>query len=802
MIVNYFCENSNHVSLSHRIHNELSREDEIEARVLMLDWEPETSEWVTARIDEDQFEIDVLNILTEDEQTLLRSRMIVSSRRREIIYGLAFDYFAQFLGTRKPVVVQFNDTSFRGEILARACKNTGTKRVLVQDGFLNFTSKSGDLRKSDKNYGWGSSNPAALAVWGQKTKDAIIDRHNIPADTIHVVGAVNPNFSIPRKVIKRACQQKPRVLWADQPLVDQNKVNKQEWLRELREIAGALSDFEVGFKFHPSTTAKSRLDIRSCLGDSVRILDGDFESSSSDLAKHFDVVFTYYSTIFIEALSSNIPCVVYATRCTDIELVKIAHPLLSYSENLESLKAEISEAAAKSYQGEAVSEIKDFLLGAEGAEQVGAILRPLLQRADEYVRSRQSVDVELFTALRRLDSAQVTVLGGEFGDHIGVAKPIKLLFEQSHTLGLNVKLQPVTKYNDSVSLEQVARSSVVIINSFGVIRSSTSQYLKKLKKLCEIRRIPIVFYCHETEFVFERLQEKIGGKLKYFVQNILSNAYVFCVSDRQATWLSGFRSRGLKLVYNAINPHRGEVNTLEVGASTTPTVMMVGTLQKRKGVDLFSQVADMAAASHADITFVWLGGKTSETDDCYLSENVEWRGHVGEPLVSAYLAQAKAFFLSSADDPLPLSVGEALCHSVPCIVYEKTGFSDFVLLNDCGAVYNTYDASAAYEALRKVLSQPSCEFQTQAVLNYVGKEAFCKRMVVALSEVLLAEEAKRRVPGHVPSPEQAFNSICPDRRSIYFRSALKEKLLEVLDRKLPKFIVRPGARILKLLGII
>jgi len=107
-----------------------------------------------------------------------------------------------------------------------------------------------------------------------------------------------------------------------------------------------------------------------------------------------------------------------------------------------------------------------------------------------------------------------------------------------------------------------------------------------------------------------------------------------------------------------------------------------GTMDWRKGVDLFIQVANRTVRymDNRDIYFCWIGGCLSRRtciEYHYEVEQLSLRGHLfflGEVADTApYMAELDLFLLTSREDPFPLVMLEAARQGVPIVCFEGGG---------------------------------------------------------------------------------------------------------------------------------
>lgn len=141
------------------------------------------------------------------------------------------------------------------------------------------------------------------------------------------------------------------------------------------------------------------------------------------------------------------------------------------------------------------------------------------------------------------------------------------------------------------------------------------------------------------------------------------------------------------------NPFRGrraearQVTCAKLGLpSDAKIVLGIGYLDKRKGGDLFVEMAAAVLKSHPDTYFVWVGNAEKTMHAAVTSRSVELG--IADRLIladfdrdlAAYYAAASVYALTSREDPFPNVVLEAVDAGTPVVAFEgATGASDFVL---------------------------------------------------------------------------------------------------------------------------
>lgn len=237
---------------------------------------------------------------------------------------------------------------------------------------------------------------------------------------------------------------------------------------------------------------------------------------------------------------------------------------------------------------------------------------------------------------------------------------------------------------------------------------------------CLLRRDTFI-YLHDTEHMLDGFAKNYPWRHRALARAMRRNP-LLCVSAAAAQlYRERFGATRTHVVYENLAPRRAP--------DFDPAkrhVLMVGALDPRKGVDLFSATADRAAAAGKPWQFHWLGGIAAK-DAGRRSENVTWWGWVDN--VDEFLTKADVFFLSSVDDPFPLGCLEALRARRRCIVFKKTGLAE-VLRGVAGcAVYEEHEAGAALAALEKVFGEtPDEAVYARLQTGHIDVNGFTERL--------------------------------------------------------------------------
>lgn len=228
--------------------------------------------------------------------------------------------------------------------------------------------------------------------------------------------------------------------------------------------------------------------------------------------------------------------------------------------------------------------------------------------------------------------------------------------------------------------------------------------------ICLLRK-DIRIYLHETGYVLDQFQGQ--APLRYrILARILGRNPILCVTKQaEAHYRERFGSTCTHVVYEC----PGDVEPPALDPDKTH-IVMVGSINERKGVELFSRVADLAAEAHPDWQFHWIGGKAT-MKDLYQSPKVTWHGWQWNP--RDIVRQCDLFFLSSIDDPCPLAALEALHMGKRCVAYKNTGTAELIEGVPGCAVYTEFDPDAARVVLSSAINANS--FSPKALRDAVAE---------------------------------------------------------------------------------
>jgi glycosyltransferase involved in cell wall biosynthesis len=254
-------------------------------------------------------------------------------------------------------------------------------------------------------------------------------------------------------------------------------------------------------------------------------------------------------------------------------------------------------------------------------------------------------------------------------------------------------------------LDQLAQQKFDFIVSNTVTNGDILPVLAQLN-------IPIVTYVHELDMGINQYTRP------EFFQNILnlSTSFIACAESVKQNLINnhGVDTTKIKVLpsllpESAIGFESSETNRVNLRKqySIPENAFLIGgmgTVDLRKGVDVFLQVARKSTESK-DIFFMWVGGQSTEIDyKNFLIDKkrldlsqVIFQASISNPL--EYMDIFDVFFVSSREDPYPLVVLEAAIIGKPIICFDKAGGAKDFVESDCGAIVDYLDVDAVVQKI-------------------------------------------------------------------------------------------------------
>lgn len=268
--------------------------------------------------------------------------------------------------------------------------------------------------------------------------------------------------------------------------------------------------------------------------------------------------------------------------------------------------------------------------------------------------------------------------------------------------------KPLSTRNKSKIFEYVRENPPNLIINNTVVNGSIVEKLKSLK-------IPIVSRIAELEGVIQ-IYNTNGESSK-----VLHNSdYFVAVSDAVKNNLihtHRIDKDRISVIYGYVKSidtgfHKSNRATIRKSLGIPEDAFVVlntNNLLYHKGFDLFVLLADMfAKRGIADFYFIWVGGDLSSQLHIGLRQdlskrkinNVRFIGHQSN--VMDFYAASDAFFLSSREDPFPISMLEAAQFGLPIIGFEQSGGVEEFIKKDGGFLVEYANITEVFDALIKL----------------------------------------------------------------------------------------------------
>lgn len=341
----------------------------------------------------------------------------------------------------------------------------------------------------------------------------------------------------------------------------------------------------------------------------------------------------------------------------------------------------------------------------------------------------------LLSVIKKIRKSDLCIIGYDFFASYGSWKPIyNYYLYNKNTILIN------KSNNNSTILTILAFlfGKQVLINGLWSL-----EHYEMLLFL--ILRKKTIIYLHETQYAFNDF--KNVNKIQYLITKlILKRSTIACVSKMQQSYLQTvFKAKYTYIISNnIILPNKSKVyNDKEDGLMLKKdnelNIIMIGSIQERKGTTLFSEVADLAKSKGEKWNFYWIGKKEGFTP-YYCSKNVKWLGK--KKNVYPYLNKSDIFFLSSIDDPFPLVCLEALSCKVKCIVYKNVGTAEIINEVKGCKVFNLYEPNEAYKCIKEVAKEILDESK---VNNIISEYCDIRRFSFKLNDLLSKNVGNRNL---------------------------------------------------------
>jgi glycosyltransferase involved in cell wall biosynthesis len=209
--------------------------------------------------------------------------------------------------------------------------------------------------------------------------------------------------------------------------------------------------------------------------------------------------------------------------------------------------------------------------------------------------------------------------------------------------------------------------------------------------------------------------KELRNRINKIKQEELSLAdYVICLSGfaKETLVQQGFNPENIFIAHLGFDPAKFQPKQ-NYQASGKLRVVFVGTLTRRKGIDLILEVHQQLA-DMMELTLIGPMADAIDLLDSYKGEYT-WHPHVDQGKLNILLNQADLFVFPSYLDSWAMVVIEAMACGLPVIVSENTGAREAVL-NNSGFVIPAGDADMLKEKI-------SYFYENRSALQIMGQAA-------------------------------------------------------------------------------
>ncbi len=292
--------------------------------------------------------------------------------------------------------------------------------------------------------------------------------------------------------------------------------------------------------------------------------------------------------------------------------------------------------------------------------------------------------------------------------NLGMNRPLKTAVSplKKHNIHLHFigARTPLHVLHNTIQNKKISYD-FVLFNSLASISQKTP-FSYHLWKIMRHLNIPLFIYWHETSWVFKK-HEQYARSAEQVRQMAYDDITHLVVSQAGADALSKqYPDIQSHLIYNTTTVP----TTLPPLATPTdpPMVINVASIQERKGTDLFVETAIKVCQQHSSVEFMWVGKGQPYGDwqqkikQAGLQDRILFSGQINNPHLLT--RRAAIFFLSSRDDPFPLSVLEAMAMGRTVMTFDVGGAPEAVA--EHGIQIPAFDTTVAADTMLDLLKRP------------------------------------------------------------------------------------------------
>lgn len=218
-------------------------------------------------------------------------------------------------------------------------------------------------------------------------------------------------------------------------------------------------------------------------------------------------------------------------------------------------------------------------------------------------------------------------------------------------------------------------------------------------------RRKVIYHVHGGGFqdFYEQAGGFVQGRIRHFIDDADT---VICLSDSwKRFFLLHFRPRYLMVLPNTVE----QVATRRHREPVKVIFLFMGKIGERKGIYDLLKAAAMLLPQYDKQFEIWIGGDGSTqvlhvlAESMGLTETVFYKGWVTGHAKEELFGKATVFVLPSYHEGLPVSILEAMSHSLPVIATDVGGIPELVANGESGLLVKAGDKAALSAAMQQFI---------------------------------------------------------------------------------------------------
>jgi tetratricopeptide (TPR) repeat protein len=282
---------------------------------------------------------------------------------------------------------------------------------------------------------------------------------------------------------------------------------------------------------------------------------------------------------------------------------------------------------------------------------------------------------------------------------------------------------------------------------FNSLASISSWNYPDVARLITKLNIPVFVYWHETDWTLRQWKESCPVAVRS-IMDISShrNFTHLTVSEVGSEAIRKYfpNSKNIHKIYECTDIPQIFQDATKSIHKADPFVLNIASIQERKGTDLFIDTAIKVCDRHSTVKFIWLGKVVSGGEELYqkcqskiksrgLENRILFPGYVESPW-EFYLRNASVFFLSSRDDPFPLSMLEAMCTGRNIVAFNTGGTPEAV--GKYGIIVDSFDIDGAAQAIIDLLTKSSDDWVNKYLIERYNSLYTPKMLALRIAKIV------------------------------------------------------------------